>query len=138
MQKGNFPKMTLSSTSRWILLKFCDGDNDGGGGLGKWKKTDVWQWISCRTRTCSVSLRVSILRATITGMRRSTTGWKNFKFKIDYHIFTNICKPNLQTLKKEIVQSAGEKSLDNLWQKWGWKTNTSGIQVHIFGDWQKK
>ena len=65
------------------------------------KKADVWQWISCRKRTCSVSLRVSILRATITGMRRSTTGWKNSKFKIDHYISTNNCKFRLflQTLK---------------------------------------
>ena len=69
---------------------------------------NVWQWISCRTRTCSVSLRVSILRATITGMRRSTTSWKNFKFKIGHHISTDNCKFRLfmQTLKKVQVKKA--------------------------------
>ena len=40
----------------------------------------------------------------------------------------------LANLKK----SAGEKSLDTLWQKWGWKTNASGIQVHLFGACQER
>ena len=161
MQKGNFPKMTLYSTSRWlsveimlivvIMLAVVDLANE---------KTDIWQWISsrtrrlsvslrvlwcvvdgddgddddddddreggkwwisCRKRTCSVSLRVSILRATITGMRRSTTDWKNFKFKIDRYIPTNNCKFHLfmQILKKKLYFKVQVKKAWTIFDKNG-------------------
>ena len=79
------------------------------------------QWNSCRKRTCSVSLRVSILRATITGMRRSTMGSKNFKFKNDHHISTNNCKFHLflQTLKKKLYYRVQVKKAWTIFDKNG-------------------